>query len=88
MLVLWYARVKYQTCDGAIFTCKQCSRNSFTRKTQRGLLYKIKFILYLQKLLMWQWRHAADRLQLLRAVRSVAICDDRLSTNTPCGMGL
>lgn len=58
-------------------------QNLHTRKPQRGLLYKIKLILYLQRLVMWQWRHAADRLQLLRAVRGVVICDDRLSTNIP-----
>ena len=35
----------------ALFTCKQCSRNSFTRKTPAGsLLYKIKLILYMQNL--------------------------------------
>lgn len=56
-LVLWYFRVKYQTCDGAIFTCKKCSRNNYTRKTPPGsLLYKIKLILYMQKLEWWLWR--------------------------------
>lgn len=83
-LVLWYFILKYQNGDGAIFTCKQYSNNNFTRKTPAGsLLYKIKLILYMQKLVMWQWRHAADRLQLLRAVGGVVIYDDRLGVNTP-----
>ena len=49
--------VNSQNCVGAIFTCKQCLRNSFTRKTPAGsLLYKIKLILYMQKLGWWLWR--------------------------------
>lgn len=55
-LVLWYFTLKYQNGDGAIFTCKQCSRNNSTRRLRRSLIVQNKFILYLQKLEWWLWR--------------------------------